>query len=314
MDIMIRRFFRHLWQSIKNLKRNGWMTVAAVSSVTITLILVGIFAAFLLNTEKLASGIEKNVQINTYLQVDSKDNVKSYVDSNDANKTVNNPDYHKVYDQIKKIEHVKSITFSSKDEQLEKLKKPMGDDWNLFDGDSNPLFDVYIVQTSSPSEVKTVAKAIGKISGVDSVAYGGTDTDRIFGLANFVRTWGLAGTGLLVLVAIFLNSNTIRITILSRRNEIQIMRLVGAKNGYIRTPFFFEGAWVGLIGAIIPAVVVGYLYIFAFEQFNPNLAAQNLSLYEPSPFIFYLIGAMFIVGILIGALGSILSMRRFLKI
>ena len=80
MDIMIRRFFRHLWQSIKNLKRNGWMTVAAVSSVTITLILVGIFAAFLLNTEKLASGIEKNVQINTYLQVDSKDNVKSYVD------------------------------------------------------------------------------------------------------------------------------------------------------------------------------------------------------------------------------------------
>ena len=116
------------------------------------------------------------------------------------------------------------------------------------------------------------------------------------------------------MVAIFLISNTIRITILSRRNEIQIMRLVGAKNGYIRTPFFFEGAWVGLIGAIIPAVVVGYLYIFAFEQFNPNLAAQNLSLYEPSPFIFYLIGAMFIVGILIGALGSILSMRRFLKI
>ena len=197
MDIMIRRFFRHLWQSIKNLKRNGWMTVAAVSSVTITLILVGIFAAFLLNTEKLASGIEKNVQINTYLQVDSKDNVKSYVDSNDANKAVNNPDYHKVYDQIKKIEHVKSITFSSKDEQLEKLKKTMGDDWNLFDGDSNPLYDVYIVQTTSPSEVKTVAKAIRKISGVDSVAYGGTDTDRIFGLANFVRTWGLAGTCLL---------------------------------------------------------------------------------------------------------------------
>ncbi|MGT2925124.1 permease-like cell division protein FtsX [Streptococcus caviae] len=311
---MIRRFFRHLWQSIKNIKRNGWMSIAAITSVAITLTLVGIFAAFLLNTEKLASGIEKNVQINTYLQVDSKDNVKSYVDPNDSNKKINNPDYHKVYDQIKKIKNVKKITFSSKDEQLEKLKKTMGDDWTLFDGDSNPLYDVYIVQTTSPRKVKSVAKAIDKISGVDSVAYGGTDTDRIFGLANFVRTWGLVGTGLLVLVAIFLISNTIRITILSRRNEIQIMRLVGAKNGYIRMPFFFEGAWVGLIGAIVPSLIVGYLYQFVFEQFNPNLATQNLSLYEPNPFVFYLIGAMFVIGIIIGSLGSVLSMRRFLKI
>lgn len=290
------------------------MTVAAVTSVTITLILAGIFAAFLLNTEKLASGVEKNVQINTYLQVDSKDNMESYVDTNDNNKKVKNPDYHKVYDKINQISGVKSITFSGKDEQLEKLKKTMGDDWNLFDGDSNPLYDVYIVKTTSPSKVKSVAKTIEKIEGVDSVVYGGTDTDRIFGMANFVRTWGLIGTGLLVLVAVFLISNTVRITILSRRNEIQIMRLVGAKNGYIRMPFFFEGAWVGLIGAIIPAVVVFYLYHFAYTKFNPDLANQNLSLYAPNPFIFYVIGAMFVIGIIIGALGSVLSMRRFLKI
>ena len=311
---MIRRFFRHIWQSLKNLKRNGWMTLAAVSSVTITLTLVGIFAAFLLNTEKLASGIEKNIQINTYLQVDSKDAVESYVDPNDASKTIANPDYHKVYDQIAKLSNVKSITFSSKDEQLAKLKETYGEDWNLFDGDANPRYDVYIVQTTSPSKVKSVAKQIEKIAGIDSVTYGGAESENIFNLASFVRTWGLVGTGLLVFVAIFLISNTIRITILSRRTEIQIMRLVGAKNGYIRAPFFFEGAWVGFLGTILPALAIYFLYDFVFKQFNPDLLTQNLSIYSPHPFVYYLIGGMFVIGILIGALGSILSMRRFLKI
>ena len=118
----------------------------------------------------------------------------------------------------------------------------------------------------------------------------------------------------MVFVAIFLISNTIRITILSRRTEIQIMRLVGAKNGYIRAPFFFEGAWVGFLGTILPALAIYFLYDFVFKQFNPDLLTQNLSIYSPHPFVYYLIGGMFVIGILIGALGSILSMRRFLKI
>lgn len=311
---MIRRFFRHLWQSIKNLKRNGWMTLAAISSVTITLTLVGIFAAFLLNTEKIASGIEKNISINTYLQQDSKDPVKSYVDPNDSAKTVENSEYHQLFDKIKAIKGVTSIKYSSKDEQIAKVKAEYGDDWNLAEGDANPLLDVYIVKTSSPSKVKAVAKQIEKLEGIDSVSYGGTNTDKLFGLAKFIRTWGLVGTGLLVFVAIFLISNTIRITILSRKTEIQIMRLVGAKNGYIRAPFFFEGAWVGLLGTIIPALAIYFLYDYVFVHFNQKLMTQNLELYAPNPFVYYLIGALLVIGIIIGSLGSVLSMRRFLKI
>ena len=309
---MIRNFFRHLWESVKSLKRNVWMTIASVSSVTITLTLVGIFAAVLLNVERIATGIENNIQINVYLDVDSTDN--SETKTNEVGETVVNDAYHHIYNQISAISGVESVTYSSKDEQLAKLQQTYGDDWALFDGDSNPLQDVYIVESDSPSDVKKVANKITKIAGVESVDYGGSNSDQLFSVAKFIRTWGLAGTVLLIFVAIFLISNTIRMTIMSRQRDIEIMRLVGAKNSYIRGPFFFEGAWVGLLGAILPSVIVYFAYHYVYSSFNPQLELQGLSLYPSASFLPLLIGGMFLVGIIIGALGSIISMRRYLKI
>ncbi|WP_315459530.1 permease-like cell division protein FtsX [uncultured Streptococcus sp.] len=309
---MIRNFFRHLWESIKSLKRNVWMTIASVSSVTITLTLVGIFAAVLLNVERIATGIENNIQINVYLNVDSTDS--SETTTNEAGETVVNDSYHQVYDQISKVSGVESVTYSSKDEQLEKLQQTYGDDWALFDGDSNPLQDVYIVEADSPSDVKKVAKKIANIEGVESVDYGGSNSDQLFSIAKFIRTWGFAGTILLVVVAIFLISNTIRMTIMSRQRDIEIMRLVGAKNSYIRGPFFFEGAWVGLLGAIVPSIIIYFAYKTVYSSVNPQFEVQGLSLYPIDTFLPLVIGGMFLVGIIIGALGSVISMRRYLKI
>ena len=309
---MIRNFFLHLWESIKSLKRNVWMTIASVSSVTITLTLVGVFAAVLLNVERIATGIENNIQINVYLDVDSTDS--SETTTNEAGETVANDSYHQVYDQISKVSGVESVTYSSKDEQLEKLQQTYGDDWSLFDGDSNPLQDVYIVEADSPSDVKKVAKKIANIEGVESVDYGGSNSDQLFSIAKFIRTWGFAGTILLVVVAIFLISNTIRMTIMSRQRDIEIMRLVGAKNSYIRGPFFFEGAWVGLLGAIVPSIIIYFAYKTVYSSVNPQFEVQGLSLYPIDTFLPLVIGGMFLVGIIIGALGSVISMRRYLKI
>lgn len=305
------RFFRHLWESIKNLKRNGWMTIVTISTVSLTLSMVGIFAAVLLNTERIATGIENNIQVNTYLLVDSTDYLETT--TNDKGETVANKDYHKIYDQIMALPNVESIRHSSKDEELEKLQAAMGDAWKLFDEDSNPLQDVYIVSTTDPEHVKSVAEQISKIKGIDSVDYGGTNTERLFKISGIIRTWGLIGTGLLLVLAIFLISNTVRITIMSRSREIQIMRLVGAKNSYIRMPFFLEGAWVGLLGALLPAGLVYYLYNVAFDGFNPDLLRQNLSMYPINPYLYILIGTLLVIGILIGSFGSIISMRRYLK-
>lgn len=311
MVTMIRYFFRHQWEAIKSLKRNFWMTLASVSTVAITLTLFGIFAAVLLNTERLATGVEKNIQINVYLDVNSTDNVQTV--KNEAGEDVANENYQVVKKAIEKLSHVSSVTYSSKDEQLAKLKETYGDDWKLFDGDSNPLQDVYIVEADQPSHVKSLAKAIRKVAGVESVNYGGSDSDNLFKVARIIRTWGLVGTGLLIFVAIFLISNTIRITIMSRRRDIEIMRLVGAKNSYIRGPFFYEGAWVGFLGAIAPAAIVYFLYNFAYDEFNLQLQVQGLSLYPSGYFVPAIVGSLFIIGIIIGAIGSVLSMRRYLK-
>ncbi len=309
---MIRRFFRHFIESLKSLKRNGWMTIAAISSVAITLTLVGLFASVILNTAKLASDLEQNVRINVYLRANSTDQVETIV--NEAGETVANSDYLKVYNQITAIENVQSVTYSSKDEQLQKLTATLGDTWNLFQGDANPLYDAYIIDTTDPNYVKSVAAEIAKIDGVTEVRDGEVETERIFKLADLVRTWGLAATGLLLFTAVFLISNTIRITIISRSREIQIMRLVGAKNSYIRGPFLWEGAWVGFLGAILPSVLVYSLYKMIYTSVNASLASQDLSLISMNVFVPGMIGALFVIGIIIGSLGSVISMNRYLKI
>ena len=296
---MIRRFFRHFIESLKSLKRNGWMTVAAISSVTITLTLVGIFASVILNTAKLASDLEHNVRVNVYLRANSTDQAETIV--NDAGETVANPNYLAIYNQITALPNVETVTYSSKDEQLQKLTETLGETWNLFQGDANPLYDAYIIDTTEPEYVKSVAADVATIDGVTEVRDGEVQTERIFKLADLVRTWGFIATALLIFTAVFLISNTIRITIISRSREIQIMRLVGAKNSYIRGPFLLEGAWVGLLGAIIPATLVYFLYQMVYMSVNASLASQDLSLISMDVFIPGMIGSLFLVGIVIGS-------------
>lgn len=308
---MIRRFFRHLIESLKSLKRNGWMTVAAVSSVTITLSLVAIFASVILNTAKLASDISNNVRIVVYMRKDIADNSKTIVKEG---QTVKNNDYHKIYDALTSMDHVSKVTYSSKEEQYEKLTETMGSEWKVFEGDSNPLYDAYIVDTTEHKYVDSVAAESKKLEGVSEVQDGGANTQKLFALSDFIRVWGLVGAGLLIFIAVFLISNTIRITIISRSREIQIMRLVGAKNSYIRGPFLFEGAWIGLLGSVLPVVLVYFGYNMAYQTMNKNLVAQNLSMIEPHLFVPAMIGAVSVLGIFIGSLGSSISMRRFLKI
>ncbi|WP_270615687.1 permease-like cell division protein FtsX [Streptococcus koreensis] len=308
---MIRRFFRHLIESFKSLKRNGWMTIAAVSSVMITLGLVAIFASVIANTIKLSDDIQNSVRIVVYMRKDIQDQSPQI---EKEGQMVDNEDYKKVYNALTAMKNVDKVEFSSKEEQYENLIKTAGNNWKIFDGDANPLYDAYFVETTAPKYVKEVSKAAKKIEGVSEVKDGGVDTQRLFALGNFIRIWGLIGAGLLIFIAVFLISNTIRITIISRSREIKIMRLVGAKSGYIRAPFLLEGAWIGLIGAIPPALLLYYVYNIVYKSMYNTLQDQKLFLYSPNLLVPIMVGGLFGLGILIGAIGSSISMRRFLKI
>ncbi|MCF1584748.1 permease-like cell division protein FtsX [Tetragenococcus koreensis] len=296
MDTMLRNFFQHVLESLKSLRRNGWMTVSSVTAVTITLTLLGAFLVIILNTVKLAQDMENNVEVSVYVNYEADEDEKEELRA-----------------ELEEIPHVDSIAFSSKDEELERVQNSYGDSWDLFDQD-NPLLDVFIVRADDPQYVEGITEeANGMTEYVQEASYGEDLSDRIFSIAQNVRTWGLIGTIVLIVVAIFLISNTIRMTILTRKQEIQVMRLVGAKNGYIRWPFFLEGGWIGLLGSVIPIILMYSVYNRAYELINPILERSNYSLLSPGSFNWQMSLLLAVIGIVIGSIGSAFSMRRFLK-
>ncbi|MFL3710146.1 permease-like cell division protein FtsX [Vagococcus salmoninarum] len=294
---MIRNMFRHIGESLKSLKRNGWMTLASVSAVTVTLILVGVFLSVIMNVTKLANDIKSAVDISIFVEIGTTDKDRDILQQ-----------------ELEALPEVSNVTFSSSAEEYEKLVAAMGDTWKLFKGDDNPLYDVLIVSAKTSDGVKAVQKKATTLDNVYRADYGGVQSDKIFKLSDGIRKWGLAATGLLLFVAVFLISNTIRITIISRKREIQIMRLVGARNSFIRWPFFLEGAWIGVLGAIVPILFMSFGYTQAYYIINPNLVRSGYSLISQNELILKVNMLMLGTGMLIGSVGSILSMRRFLKI
>lgn len=288
---------RHIGDSFRSLRRNGWMSVAAVSAVTVTLLLVGVFLSLILNFNHLSQEVENDVRVRVLV------NVKA-----------NHKQIDKLEAQLKKLDHVEKVTYSNKKQELDKVVGSYGSTFKMFSGDENPLNNVFIVSTSEPKYTIPVSKDAAKLSNVDKATYGGNNTKKLFKTVDSIQRWIVGITILLLFVAVFLISNTIRITILSRQNEIGIMRLVGATNGYIRWPFLLEGAWTGLLGAIIPIAVIDFVYLIAYRSINTSVTSSGYSILSPNTFLFQIDLVLALMGIIIGALGAVISMRRFLKI
>ncbi|MCP8857093.1 permease-like cell division protein FtsX [Latilactobacillus fuchuensis] len=288
---------RHLDDSFKSLRRNGWMSVAAVSAVTVTLLLVGIFFAMIFNFNKISKDIENDVHVRVMIERGTTTQQKDQLQK-----------------KLEKMASVKDVTYSSRKKELNKVVGSYGQSFKMFTGDDNPLYDVYTVSTTKPTQTIKVAKKAKQLKHVYDATYGGNNAKKLFSVMSGVRRWGIGFTILLLFVAVFLISNTIRITILSRRDEIGIMRLVGATNSYIRWPFLLEGAWTGLLGVVIPILVVDIGYGWVYRHMAISMASAGYSLLKPGMFLFELDLTMAVIGIVIGALGSVISMRRFLKI
>ncbi|KRM95874.1 cell-division associated ABC transporter, membrane FtsX subunit [Liquorilactobacillus aquaticus DSM 21051] len=290
-------FKGHLVESFKSLKRNGWMSVAAFSAVTVTLLLVGVLLSIIMNVNKIASDIENDVQVRVLIDRGTTSQQRKVLKKN-----------------LSELDSIHSIKFSSKEQELKNVVGSYGNEFKLFGGDDNPLNDVYVVKTKKPSQTVTVAKKARTMKHVYDAKYGGASAKKLFRIVDGIQKWGIGISLLLLFVAVFLISNTIKITILSRRNEISIMRLVGATNSFIRWPFILEGAWTGLFGAILPIIVVDIGYVWVHGILSASLASTGYRLLSPGVFLVQIDILMILIGILIGAIGSGLSMRRFLRI
>lgn len=292
-----RTFWRHIKESFKSIKRNGWMTFAAVSAVAVTLLLVGSFIAILMNVNKLATDVEEDVSVRVYIDLAAEEE-----------------DQEDLQQNLEELDEVEQVVFSSRDDELSKVIGSYGDEFGLFEGDDNPLHDVFIVNTAAPEVTSDVADQTEDMNFVADVNYGGATADRLFEVMATVRNVGAVIIVALIFTAVFLIANTIRMTIFSRRTEIEIMKLVGATNWFIRWPFLIEGALIGFIGALIPVSIISYIYLSGFDTIMTYLSGTYFALLAPNPFLVQLIALLLTIGVVIGSVGSSLSIRKFLKV
>lgn len=299
MAMKARTLRRHLRESLKSLARNGWMTFASASAVTVTLILVGVFFVIMMNLNKVAIDLEDQVEIRVHIDV-----------------AANKEDQKILGQKIEKIPEVKSVKYSTKDQELNNLIESFGEEgeaYKLFEQD-NPLNDVFVVKTIKPSDTMMVAKKIEKMEYAAKVKYGQGKIEKLFSFIKNSRNVGIVLIIGLLFTAMFLISNTIKITIVARRREIEIMRLVGATNAFIRWPFFLEGLWLGLLGSILPIALVATSYYYLYDFLQPKLQGNFIELLHVNPFVYQVSGLMLLMGALIGIWGSMMSVRKFLKV
>jgi len=299
MAMKFRTLRRHVREGFKNIIRNGWMSVASIGAVTVTLILVGTFVAIMLNVNEMAHKVEEDVEIKVLIDLTAEDD-----------------EVTELGDEIEAISGVGMVNFSTKDEELESLVESMGEQgeaWALYEQD-NPLNHAYILKAADPQDTERIAKEIEGFDYVHKVVYGEEVVSNLFKFNNYARAIGLALIVGLVLTAVFLISNTIKLTIMARSTEIGVMKLVGATNGFIRWPFFVEGLLLGIFGAILPIGVIAGSYYYIVNHFSGKTAFYFIELLPFNPFIWQLSIIILIFGALIGVWGSVMSVRKFLKV
>lgn len=284
-------------EAFKSIFRNGWMSVASMATVSISLIILGAFVLVVANTNYMASKMESDVEIAAYLELDSTtDDIKA------------------ARDTIEEFPQVAEVELVTKEEGLKQLSEQFGEDHSLISalGGENPLPDYFLIQAKDPKQVPALAGKIEEMMYIDSVDYGQGVVEKLFSLADWIRVGGLITIALLAGATVFLIAITIRLTIFARKREIEIMQSVGATRWFIRSPFFLEGMFLGFTGSVIACITLYFSYLFMVDKLNNTLSF--LPVVTDLRLLLYILLIVLLAGPLVGALGSLLSLRRFLQI
>ena len=281
----------------RSLRRNNWMSFASIGTVAVSLFVLGVFLSLVMNMNRMASMLESQVQISVYLEEDVSRQQRIDIQSN-----------------IEKMQGIDTVKFVDKDEAKERLSERLGDQKYLLEalGDKNPLPDAFELTVVQPDMVETAAKAIERMDGVESAKYGQDVVEHLFDITRLMRIFGLVLMVLLAGATVFIISNTIRLTVFARRKEIAIMKYVGATDWFIRWPFLMEGIVLGCIGGILSALALRSFYAAMASKIYSTLAFFPLM--PQYPFMNYVTVAIIISGMVIGAIGSAFSLKRFLEV
>lgn len=287
---------RHFREGIKNIGRSGWMSFASISAVTVMLFIVGFFLIVFVNGNHIASTIENNVEIRAFIE-----------------RGTGEEEVQELLDEVNALPEVEEVIFIDKEEGLESLIASTGEVYENI-REENPLPDALRVTATSPQDTEAVAQKVSHHNYVSNVSYGADVLPDLFKLTNTSRVVGLVVILGLLLTAMFLISNTIKLTIVARKKEIQIMKLVGATNSFVRSPFLVEGALLGTFGSIGPILILSFGYQYVYSNSGDFLQSSLYSLLEPGQLIVQVSLLLLAVGLIVGIWGSAMSVRKFLNV
>ena len=292
---------RSLKEGLRGVGRHWAMSIYSAAAVTITLFIVSLFVVLTFHLQRFTKNLESEVKISVMIAYDSEhEDVEAGIRK-----------------QIEMIDGVKAVEYKSKDEEFQFYLDQFEDERTrkLFEpfGEDNPMHDAFYVETNDGSEIQAIAAQIEQIEGVDDVNYGGQSAVDMISAMEAVRKFGAVLVIGLSILAVFLIQNTINLTIRARQDEITIMRNVGATNHFIRAPFLWEGILTGIIGAILPVALSVYAYFLLYKSTGGILISNMFRLANPEPYAYYLGGLLLAIGILVGMLGSLLSINKLLR-
>ena len=294
----IRIFFRSIRDAFKSVGRNFSLSMASILSVTITLIIVSVAIIIAFNVNHATKNIEDELNIVVYATKESsEDDVKNLISEIENNKLVRETEY------VSK--EAQKTSMSEYDDAFKTILDFL---------DENPLLDSVIVYVKDVKDMSDVAEEIKSLPNVEVVKYGEGTVDEVVDAFDIIEKVTLGIVIALILVTIFLINNTIKLTIYSRKSEIEIMRLVGASNTAIKLPFIFEGLIIGVVGAIIPICITIYGYVILFNAMKGYLFSEMLKLIKPYNFVFQVSGVILLFGAIVGMYGSLRAVRKYLKI
>ena len=297
--MIFRRFIRHIKEGFIGVKRHFAMAISSAIAVTITLTMVGVFGILVVNMAYLSEEIEQSISLVAMIDY----------------KVTDTTQINTMKTSIQNISGVEKVEYRTKDQEFDFYNEQYPDMIEFSDlyREDNPFHDTFIVNVVDGSNMSNIKNSITKINGIDSVEDGGTNTYTLINVLHSTRFVGGILAVALVILAVYLIYNTIKITIATRKDEIMIMRNVGAKNGYIRAPFLVEGIIIGILGSILPVATVIYGYIKLFEMTGGVLAGV-MSLIPVMPFVLYLGLALLVLGIFVGFIGSYISVCKYLRL
>ena len=283
-------FFKSLPRLIrsasKDMHRHFSMTFSSIISIGIALLMALFIFVIYMNVGGFTNQIESEFMIQISL-----------------NPTLDKEEIMDISDSISSMTSVKKVKYSSKENELDALIKENGAMFEQYKGDDkNPLYDVLNVELKDNTKISKVTKKISKMDGVVNATYGGSAINTMISLFKNIRVWSSVFVGLMVFIAIFLIRNTIKMTILVRKDEIAIMRTVGAYNWYISFPFVLEGIFIGFLGALGPVLICIFGYTGLYHVMDGMFFSDMMSMLKPYPFVLYTSLRILLIGMVVGML------------